>query len=655
MLSLMNRRKDAHDMPFSHCLLADRDPAHPGGTAMTSDKLRADLTRSGLNLIGQALSIFDADLRLAVANRKYQMMFDLPDELIRPNASFEDTIRYLVLRGEYGPQPDTEAAVALRVEQARTFQPHYFERQRANGRWIAVEGAPLSQGGWVTVYTDMTDIKRQEAMLRARSAELSEQVLENAERLAATNRQLEATNAALHEAQRILTRTEAHTRQVTEMVPAHIAHVDREYRYSFSNRRQPLIFPGAASDVVGLSVEEALGTPTFLLLKPYLDEALAGEAQVFEITHPQSGRRIRIALTPDQTRGGVYILSTDVSAEVQAREALTHASKRSLAAQLTSGMAHDFGNLLTIILGLQTRLAAQKLPEAASEDVQATLAAARRGATLLERLAKISGPREVSLQPVDLAGLIHETATLARPSMNEGTVLELQIDLPQEKLLLDPGALQDSLLNLILNANTAINGAGRIVIAASTRSEWVEVMVSDTGPGFSEEALKRGADPFFSTKKGHGSGLGLSMVYDQTKLMGGTMRLDNTGTGARVTLRLPRRSVARQLVLLVEDDDTIRAQVRGQLTGLGHAVIEAESLAEARAMTDLPGLSLILSDIQLGDGLGLDLNTALPTVLMTSLPPGDALRDRASGPVLTKPFTSARLAAALAQAIQDCP
>lgn len=96
-------------------------------------------------------------------------------------------------------------------------------------------------------------------------------------------------------------------------------------------------------------------------------------------------------------------------------------------------------------------------------------------------------------------------------------------------------------------------------------------------------------------------------------------------------------------------------QVRGQLTGLGHAVIEAESLAEARAMTDLPGLSLILSDIQLGDGLGLDLNTSLPTVLMTSLPPGDALRDRASGPVLTKPFTSARLAAVLAQAIQDCP
>lgn len=126
------------------------------------DRLRADLIRSGLNLIGQALSIFDADLRLAVANDQYQAMFDLPHRLTRPGTSFEDTIRFLVARGEYGPQDDPDAAVAFRVEQARTFQPHYFERMRVNGRWIAVEGAPLSQGGWITVYTDITDIKRRD-------------------------------------------------------------------------------------------------------------------------------------------------------------------------------------------------------------------------------------------------------------------------------------------------------------------------------------------------------------------------------------------------------------------------------------------------------------------------------------------------------------
>ncbi|MDM7458334.1 MAG: PAS-domain containing protein, partial [Paracoccus sp. (in: a-proteobacteria)] len=552
---------------------------------------------------------------------------------------------------------DPDAAVAFRVEQARAFQPHYFERERANGRWIAVEGAPLSQGGWITVYTDITDIKRQEALLRARSAELSEQVLDHAEALAATNRKLAATNAALSEAQRVLTRTEARTREVTEMVPAHIAHMDAQFRYTFSNRKLNSIFPGAARDIVGLTVAEALGPATEAALRPHMLRALEGEPQVFEITHPGSGRRIRIALTPAAEGSGVYILSTDVSAEVQAREALAHASRRSLAAQLTSGVAHDFGNLLTIILGLQSRVLSRPLDSDTAKDVQATLAAARRGAALLERLSRISGPRDLAPEPALLSRLLPEIAALARPSLTEGTELHLSLDLPAGQLLLDPGALQDSLLNLILNANAAISGRGRITLAARRNADWLELSVTDTGPGFTPEGLKRATQPFYSTKGGQGSGLGLSMVYDQTKLAGGTLRIDNTPSGgAQVTLRLPWRPVAPHMILLVEDDDTIRAEVRGQLTSLGHAVIEAASLAEAESLADLPGLTLILSDMQLGDGIGLALaDRDLPVVLMTSLPPTDPLRRSATGPVLTKPFTPARLAAALAEAGKTAP
>lgn len=619
-----------------------------------TDSIRAELTRSGLNLIGQALSIFDADLRLAVSNRQYQAMFDLPDDLTLPGASFEDTIRYLVDRGEYGPQDDPAEAVAFRVDQAATFQPHYFERERPDGRWIAVEGAPLVEGGWVAVYTDITEIKHQESLLRARSEELSEQVLDHAERLAAANRELAATNAALQEAQRVLTASEARIRQVTEMVPAHIAHVDADYRYTFSNRQQPRVFPGTSDRIGGLHVSEALGPQTFATLKPWMDRALTGEQQVFEMTHQPSGRRIRIALTPDRVGQGIYALSTDVSAEVQAREALSHAGKRNLAARLTSGMAHDFGNLLTIILGLQGRLARLDLPGTAGEDVQATLAAARRGATLLSRLASISLPRDLSFQPVDLPALLEEVATLARPSLGDGVTLILDSGVDPAPLLLDPGALQDSLLNLILNANAALPGPGQIAVRAHPVGGWLRISVEDSGPGFSPEALTRATEPFFSTKQGQGSGLGLSMVYDQTKLAGGTMRLENTGEGARVTLSLPLRRVARQMVLLVEDDDTIRADTRAMLTGLGHAVIEAASLTEAQALTDLPGLTLILSDLQLGDGLGLDLaGTGLPLVLMTSLPPGDPLRARAGAPVLTKPFDTDRLSAALATTLAE--
>ena len=127
------------------------------------------MTMAGLNLIQQALSIYDSDLRLVASNRPFREMFDLTPELTTPGSAFEDTIRYLVTRGEYGPVDDIEEAVRVRVDQARAFEPHYMERVRPDGRNISVEGSPLPQGGWVTVYTDITRTRQQEALLRTRS------------------------------------------------------------------------------------------------------------------------------------------------------------------------------------------------------------------------------------------------------------------------------------------------------------------------------------------------------------------------------------------------------------------------------------------------------------------------------------------------------
>jgi CheY-like chemotaxis protein len=241
----------------------------------------------------------------------------------------------------------------------------------------------------------------------------------------------------------------------------------------------------------------------------------------------------------------------------------------------------------------------------------------------------------------------------------------MSVDPLPEQVLLDPGALQDSLLNLILNARDAIGSrAGRIALAARpVRDTWLEITVTDTGPGFSPEALQRALDPFFSTKGGEGSGLGLSMVYDQTKLAGGSVKLSNSpGGGAAVTLRLPLRPVnaraAPTLVLLVEDNEVIRTDVREMLRAMGHTVAEAGSVAEALELADLPGLGLVLSDIGLPGGAhGIDLmaeiskrRPGLRRALMTSLPPGDMLRESAAGvPVLTKPFTFEDLSAFLAR------
>ncbi len=615
------------------------------------------LTTAGLNLIAQALSIYDSDLRLSVCNRRFQEMFDLPDHLVEPGARFDDTIRDIAGRGDYGEVDDLDAFVRLRVKQAMAFVPHYMERTRANGQVISVEGAPLPQGGWVTVYTDITQAKRAEALLRTRSEELSEQVLTHAEELSATNRQLAASISALEETKHQLTEMESRTRLMTEMMPAHIAHVDVDGHYTYSNRRLSAVIPGRPSDIVGLHISEVLGPFAFERVEPHLNSAYKGGNPVFEFTENTDSRRIRVAFTPDGA-GGVYILSMDITEETQARVALQQSRRRSMAAQLTSGLAHDFSNLLTIILGMQSRLENMALGGEAAGIVQATQDAARRGGRLLNRIADMTSHRTLRPRPTDMHALLQDLTILAKPSLPRDVGLSVLDHTPDARLLLDAGMLQDALLNLILNARDACGSHGQITISAHTVSRiWIKITVSDTGPGFSPEALEHALDPFFTTKGGEGSGLGLPMVYDMVKLAGGDLRLANTTTGASITLRLPYRAapvVSGGLALLVEDNEALRAMFRDMLMDLGHSVIEATSVDEATALVaDLPDITVILSDIKLqGRGTGLDLldrmqGTGLPCILMTSLPPNDPLHQSAlsRAPVLHKPFTAMQLSA----------
>ncbi|WP_438826435.1 hybrid sensor histidine kinase/response regulator [Ruegeria atlantica] len=614
------------------------------------------MTTAGLNLIGQALSIYDSQLRLVVSNRRFQDMFDLPGELVQPGALFSDTIRYLASHGEYGADVDVDEAVNQRVQQALTFEPHYMERVRANGCVISVEGAPLPRGGWVSVYTDITDTKQAEALLRARSEELSGQLLDRAEELSATNRKLAATNAALEEAKRQLTEIEARTRMTTEMMPAHIAHLDQNKRYDYSNRRLSSVMPGRPSEILGMHISEALGAAAFTRVEPHLQKAYGGETSVFEFTEDQDSRRIRVSFSPDG-EGGVYVMSVDITEETQARVALQQTRRREMAAQMTSGLAHDFSNLLTIILGMQSRLEKMDLPTEARELVSGTQQTARRGGQLLNRIADMTGNRTLQPKATDMHGLLEDLRVLASPSLPRGVGLSVVNTLPGDALMLDPGMIQDALLNLVLNARDACGEFGQITISAHKIGDiWVEMAVSDTGPGFSKEALKKALNPFFTTKGSKGSGLGLPMVYDTVKLAGGDLNLRNSPSGATVAMRLPYRPTPpaqNGLVLLVEDNDELRRQFRDMLVELGFSVIEATSVDEALALTaDIDEIAFVLSDIRLeGQGTGLDLlaklKSGLPCLLMTSLPYSDPLHRQALtlAPVLSKPFTKAQLSA----------
>ena len=638
-------------------------------TDQTRSDQSAAFTRAGLNLIQQAMSIYDGDLRLVVSNTRFKEMFGLPRRLVTPGAGFADTIRFLVETGEYGEVSDVEAFIGDRVEQARTFEPHYMERTRANGRTISVEGHPLEQGGWVAVYTDITAIKRQEALLRARSEELHSELVGHTEELSRANRQLAATIAALEQAQRDLRESDQRMRLATEMTPAHIAHIGADGRYTYSNRRLSTLVPSRPANIVGMHVKAALGPSIHASVADSIAAAFAGRAVAVEFTDDDSGRRLRATFTPDLDPGGkvqgIYVLSLDITEEAQDRARVLQTHKRELAAQLTNGLAHDFANLLTIVLGVQGQLARRAdLPEDAKAMVATTRNAALRGGHILDRLSSISGPRVLNPVPTDVRRFLADVTDLCAAAVGERVRIETTTaDEIAAPLMLDTGSLQDALLNLILNARDAMGSeGGAITVRVDTvRDTWLRFRVADTGPGFSAAALDHALEPFFTTKSGdHGSGLGLSMVYDFAQLAGGRVRIGNrVAGGAEVTLLLPLipalATTAPTMILLVDDNDDLRGGIRAMLRDLGHSVIEATSAEEAEALAGIDGIGLVLSDIRLGNGKsGVDLAESLPTggapvILMTSLTPEapDRLRVAGRWPVLSKPFTETGLAAAI--------
>ncbi len=614
------------------------------------------MIRSGLNLISQAISIHDQDLKLVHANRPFQKMFQIPDALMATGTDFKETLKYVAEQGEYGHVDDIDAFVDDKIALARQFKPHYFERTRANGTSISVDGSPLEEGGWITVYTDITDIKRNDDRIRSRAESLSEELLVRSATLAETNRELTATVRALEAARQDLQASRERLDLINRMTPAHIAHVDAAGHYTHSNGRLPSILPETELHIVGDHMRQILGEQIWTHVEPRLSRVMTGEEDVSEFRDEQSGKFVRLAMTPDFSVSGdvvgAYILSTDVTKEVTARNALTYARRRELATQLTSAMAHDFSNLLTIIMGEQAQLdSIENLPPKALAISETIKSAAKRGADLVGRLNSVSPQMTLDQTAVNLPAFLRTFEPLARAALPEDTRFDIANQVPDDTLIFDAGFAQDALLNLVINAGEACDTSGTITVRTSkTPDAQLQFEVVDNGPGFLPSALEEALNPFFSTKGSKaGRGLGLTSAYDFAKTSGGHLTFANRQNGgARVALRIPYLLPAlseKGLVLLVDDDDAVRGTIRSYLRKYGHDVIEAASVEEATQLMVVDGLNLIVTDLDIGGtGTGLDVAACaplnLPLLIITGLPETAPLRQKAEAAhvILAKPF-----------------
>lgn len=390
--------------------------------------------------------------------------------------------------------------------------------------------------------------------------------------------------------------------------------------------------------------------------------------QRHELRFPD-GRVLELRSNPIP-QGGFATIHMDVTDQRATESQLVHAQKLETVGQLTGGIAHDFNNILAVIIG-NLNILVRELSEHPTLRARAERAhgAADRAAALVNRLLTFARRQRLAPEDVEINALVSGTLDLLQSSLGAGVRLrtDLAADLPRVRV--DPGQLENALMNLAVNARDAMEGAGEItVLTRATPGEpFVELTVTDTGAGIAPDLLDQVFEPFFTTKPaGKGSGLGLSMVYGFVRQSGGTVSIESRpGTGTSVTLRLPESPAAEPLlvpadvsfgeacILAVDDDADLLDITAEQLRAQGYAVVTAPDGATALAMLrEIPEIDLLYTDLAMPGGMdGTALAKAaralrpdLP-VLFTSGAPG--VEEAKLPNLLRKPVPEEVLAAAV--------
>jgi signal transduction histidine kinase len=296
-------------------------------------------------------------------------------------------------------------------------------------------------------------------------------------------------------------------------------------------------------------------------------------------------------------------------------EQLRQAQKMEAIGRLAGGVAHDFNNLLTAILGYADFLV-EDVPAESRTDVENIQKAGRTAIALTRQLLAFSRQQVVQPEIVDVNTVVSNTDKLLRRLLREDIVvrLSLQPDLPPIKA--DPGQIEQIVLNLAVNARDAMPEGGTLTIATSSEPSRVVLTVIDTGCGMTDDVKARMFEPFFTTKPfGKGTGLGLATVYGIVQQTKGTIDVDTApGRGTTFQIALPAVEAADseagemdgatdtggcETILVVEDNDSVRALTTEALTRGGYRVIEAANGEEAlRAAREHAGaLDVVLTDV----------------------------------------------------------
>jgi signal transduction histidine kinase/ActR/RegA family two-component response regulator len=407
--------------------------------------------------------------------------------------------------------------------------------------------------------------------------------------------------------------------------------------------------------------------------------------------------------------------TADLEAEMQRHRAtedtLRQAQKMEAVGQLTGGISHDFNNLLTIIIGnldtLKRQLGRTVPGQTAAElaltfqnHIDTAMQAARNAAKLTQRLLAFARRQPLEPNRLDCNRLISGMSEMLHRTLGETINLEIVLGGGLWPTYADANQLESAILNLVLNARHAMPDGGRLTIETANSyldetyasrfgdlepGQYVQVSVADTGVGIPPEILDRVFEPFFTTKAVEaGSGLGLAMVHGFVKQSGGHVRIySEVGHGTTIKIYLPRLTAAHELassppgeaitpspvsrtatnetILVVEDNDGVRAYAKSALEELGYTVIEAATAEEAlRSVEGGARIDLLFTDVVLPGGFSgrqlsdkvVKLRPSLPVLFTTGYTRNAIVHHGRLDPdvqLLNKPYTQQDLARKIAE------
>ncbi|MFN9580901.1 MAG: response regulator [Novosphingobium sp.] len=478
-------------------------------------------------------------------------------------------------------------------------------------------------------------------------------------------------------------------------LPLGLAMADRDGRLLFANPafmraagregEAPPVYP---TDLV---VQEDKGAISDAIRRFAQGPAAAGDLAVRLRTQPEDPVTLSLAGVRGLGEAAVLLSLTDSSEETRLKRQVAQATKMQAVGQLAGGVAHDFNNVLTAILGTCDLMLLRHTPgDSDYDDIQQIRANSNRAASLTRQLLAFSRQQTLRPEVLQLPDLVQDVSTLLKRLIGEKVKLTVTHDRDLGAVRADPSQLEQVIVNLVVNARDAVLAKGEIgggkitlatrrVTAADVRGmrsaimpqvDYTALVVEDTGTGIAPDYLGKIFEPFFTTKEqGKGTGLGLSTVYGIVKQSGGFIFADSeVGKGTKFTVYLPvHHATAEELaakavraepaaqwagggrVLLVEDEDMVRAVAERALTRAGYTVTAAADGDEGLAYVEQGAeFDLVLSDVVMpgmdGPAMVREIRArhpALPVLFMSGYAEEQLRKeiDIADVHFLPKPFT----------------